>query len=102
MTRCGLSKLSDNIFLNHKQLETLNLGINELNELNCEAFNGLESLKVLNLRYNDLKNFDLTNLSEVLAKLTGLEKLNLLNNKIVNLETIANRLTEMNIIFVGN
>jgi Leucine-rich repeat (LRR) protein len=95
----SIKELPADIFVNQKQLESLILCENKLEELNCEAFNGLDSLKVLDLNSNRLRNFNLVKLDQLLAKLPGLEELDLSYNKIENFESILNKITELNIRF---
>jgi Leucine-rich repeat (LRR) protein len=63
------------------------------------TFNGLDSLKVLDLNSNSLRNFNMVNLDELLAKLPGIEELDLSYNQIENFASISNKLTELNIRF---
>jgi hypothetical protein len=95
----SFKELSADIFVNQKQLETLILCGNKLEKLNCDTFNGLESLKVLDLNSNRLRNFNLVKWDELLAKLPKLEELDLTYNKIENFAPISNKLTELNIRF---
>jgi Leucine-rich repeat (LRR) protein len=98
LTNCDIRELPANIFVNQKQLETLYLNSNWICDLNCEAFNGLENLRVLNLKRNELSKFDLAKLNEILVKLKRLEKIHLFYNNIHNeLKPISNKLAELNI-----
>lgn len=100
LIHCGLKEMPKNAFVNQKQLlETLDLEFNKLEYLNCEAFNGLETLKVLNISSNRLSKIDLVKLDEILVRLKSLKKLYLSENGIVNLETILNKFSNLKIIY---
>lgn len=87
--------------LEHKQLEVLNLGYNNIQTLSSFSFCSLSSLKVLNLTHNSLDEFPLEECFKELLKLdlsfNNLERLEILllpNLRLLNLQ--HNRLEFLN------